>query len=95
MKKWRYKISVVSAGVFLLLFAQVQRVFSQCAMCTLNAENSVQNGNTQGMGLNDGVLFLLACPYVVVLVVGIIWYRKYRQKNHTQIRAKHDSIHLN
>ena len=31
---------------------------AQCAMCTMNAENSVQNGNTQGNGLNNGILWL-------------------------------------
>lgn len=54
---------------------------AQCSMCTLNAENSVQNGNTQGKGLNSGILYLLAAPYLAVAIVGFIWYKKYRRKN--------------
>lgn len=58
-------------------------VSAQCAMCSLNAENSTTNGNTQGKGLNDGILFLLAIPYLIAVGVGILWYKKYR-KNHAK-----------
>lgn len=53
---------------------------AQCAMCAMNAENSVQEGNTQGKGLNDGILFLLGMPYLAVAVVGFIWYKKFRER---------------
>ncbi|TCV10340.1 hypothetical protein EDC17_103416 [Sphingobacterium alimentarium] len=53
---------------------------AQCAMCSLNAENSTQNGNTQGQGLNDGILFLLAMPFLIGAGVAILWYKKYRHK---------------
>lgn len=79
----------------IMTFLPIQKIWAQCAMCTLNAENSVQNGNTQGMGLNDGILFLLVMPYLIALGIGILWYRKYRRKNQTQIETRHDSIHLN
>ncbi|GHE23462.1 hypothetical protein GCM10017764_04300 [Sphingobacterium griseoflavum] len=54
-------------------------VAAQCAMCSLNAENSAANGNTQGKGLNDGILFLLAIPYLIAVGVGVLWYKKYRK----------------
>ncbi|WP_428985374.1 hypothetical protein [Sphingobacterium oryzagri] len=54
-------------------------VSAQCAMCSLNAENSTTNGNTQGKGLNDGILFLLAIPYLIAVGVGVLWYKKYRK----------------
>lgn len=53
----------------------------QCAMCSLNAENSTQNGNTQGKGLNNGILFLLGAPFLIGAGVGILWYKKYRIKS--------------
>ena len=56
------------------------RADAQCAMCTLTAENATQNGNNQGKGLNKGILFLLAIPYVAALGVGILWYKRYRSK---------------
>lgn len=67
---------------------------AQCSMCTLNAENSVQNGNTQGNGLNDGILYLLAMPYLAVAVVGFIWYKRYRRKD-ILVDIKDEKINLN
>lgn len=93
MKKFVRKGSIV----FFMVLASMLPIgaWAQCAMCTLNAENAVQNGNTQGLGLNDGILFLLAMPYLIALGVGFLWYKKYRRKNQTHIDVKHDSIHLN
>ncbi|KKX50632.1 MULTISPECIES: hypothetical protein [Sphingobacterium] len=56
----------------------ISSVYAQCAMCSLNAENSTQNGNTQGKGLNDGILFLLVIPYLAAAGLGFLWYKKYR-----------------
>ncbi|WP_196939192.1 hypothetical protein [Sphingobacterium pedocola] len=64
---------------FTLLF-QPNAVVAQCAMCSLNAENSTQGENTQGKGLNDGILFLLSIPFIVGAGVGLLWYKKYRNK---------------
>lgn len=61
-----------------VLFTPNSDAQAQCAMCAMNAENSVQEGNTQGKGLNDGILFLLGMPYLAVAVVGFIWYKKFR-----------------
>lgn len=60
-------------------------VSAQCAMCSLNAENSATNGNTQGKGLNDGILFLLAIPYLIAIGIGILWYKKYRKSNSKKV----------
>ena len=69
-------------------------VSAQCSMCTLNAENSVKNGNTEGNGLNSGILYLLAAPYLAVTAVGFLWYKKYRRKN-VSINIKDSKINLN
>jgi hypothetical protein len=63
-------------------------------MCTLNAENSVQNGNTEGNGLNKGILYLLAAPYLAIAAVGFLWYKKYRRKN-VSLNMKSNKINLN
>ncbi len=76
-----------------LLFTGTE-VHAQCAMCTLNAENSVKNGNTQGKGLNNGILYLLAAPYLAIAGVGYVWYKKYRRKN-VALHVKDEKINLN
>ena len=62
------------------LFVTPQKSVAQCAMCTMNAENSVKNGNKQGTTLNNGILYLLAAPYLAIAGVGFLWYKKYRRK---------------
>ncbi len=66
---------------------------AQCAMCSLTAENATENGNSQGKGLNKGILFLLAIPYVAAVGVGILWYKKYRSKK--TVDVDNDPIVLN
>lgn len=53
---------------------------AQCSMCTINAEQGTKNGNTQGKGLNAGVIYLLAIPYLLITGMGIMWYITYRKK---------------
>ena len=55
-------------------------VKAQCSMCTINAEQGTKNGNTQGKGLNNGIIYLLAIPYLLIAGMGIIWYTTYRKK---------------
>jgi len=54
---------------------------AQCAMCTINAEEGTKHGNTQAKGINSGVLYLMAIPYIMFAGLGILWYKKYRTSN--------------
>jgi len=51
--------------------------FSQCAMCKAVVE-STQDGtpNKSGEQLNYGILFLGAIPYIFIVVIPIILFRK-------------------
>jgi len=53
---------------------------AQCAMCTINAEQGVKNGNTQAKGLNTGVLYLMAMPYLFIGGIAALWYFRFRKK---------------
>ncbi|MFC4212305.1 hypothetical protein ACFOWA_13995 [Pedobacter lithocola] len=90
MKKKAFYILII----FALIFTVVPRVNAQCAMCTINAEQGVKNGNTQAAGLNTGVLYLLAIPYLLFTAVGILWYKKYRKKN-VHLNMKSRPINMN
>lgn len=74
-------LSKVFFGVVVISVLFISNVQAQCAMCSLTAQAATENGNTQGFGLNDGILFLLFMPYLAVIVIGIIWYKKYRKKS--------------
>ena len=57
--------------VFLLIS---QNTDAQCAMCKAVVEANLESGGSIGAGLNDGILYLMAMPYISILVVGLIWY---------------------
>lgn len=75
-----FRILLICFTLSVGLSAITSKVNAQCAMCSLNAENSTQNGNTQGKGLNNGILFLLAAPFLIGGGVAILWYKKFRHK---------------
>ncbi len=63
---------------------------AQCAMCRATIESSLSSGeSTIGAGLNKGILFLLAMPYLSISIVGYLWYRssKKNQEKMSRIRA--------
>lgn len=53
-------------------------VFAQCPMCKASVESNLKNNNGTnlvGAGLNNGILYLLAMPYILVGVIAFLWYR--------------------
>ena len=70
--------------LFLLVssFAIAPKASAQCSMCTISAEQGSKNGNTQSKGINDGIIYLLVFPYILIAGIGILWYRNYRKKIH-------------
>lgn len=56
---------------------------AQCAMCTINAEQGTKNGNTQAKGINSGVMYLMAIPYLLIAGMGVLWYKRYRTSRTT------------
>jgi hypothetical protein len=81
------RIAFVFVFILLSTIAVQHRASAQCAMCTISAEQGVKNGNTQSKGLNTGVLYLMAIPYLLIGGLGVLWYVKYRKKTMT---LKHD-----
>jgi hypothetical protein len=53
---------------------------AQCPMCKQNIQTARKAGNNSvGNGLNDGILYLLAAPYLLGSLVAIGWYRAYKK----------------
>ncbi len=75
------RMIITLVGILFVYVLTSSSSFAQCAMCTLNAESSVKDGNTQGKGLNTGIMYLLAAPYIAIAGIGLIWYKNYRRKN--------------
>lgn len=73
--------------VFLLFFAFMtiaDDALAQCPMCKAQVESGLKDGKTTvGLGLNDGILYLLAAPYVLMGFIGFSWYKS-RKKKYTE-----------
>lgn len=61
--------------LFCFLFLMCLAAFAQCPMCGEAARTSLNQGNNTALGLNTGILMLLAGPYLLVMAGGYIWYR--------------------
>nr|WP_232325391.1 hypothetical protein [Pedobacter panaciterrae] len=73
--------SLVFVLVLSLTFINSSQSVAQCAMCSINAEQGSKNGNTISLGINNGVLILLGTVYFLMIALGIIWYKKFRNRS--------------
>jgi len=67
-----------------ILFTNPVKTNAQCSLCNANVQTGLKsNVKKTGLGLNDGIYLLLFMPYVLVGVVGALWYmNKRRQVGH-------------
>ncbi len=50
---------------------------AQCAMCKATAESSMDGAdNSIGKGLNSGIIYLMLAPYALLLLIGVVFFRK-------------------
>jgi hypothetical protein len=81
MRGIKFYISLIALSLVLSFTSTPTR--AQCAMCRASVESS-QNGDEKmsnlGRGLNRGILYLMAIPYILVGTVGFLYYRSNRKK---------------
>jgi hypothetical protein len=53
---------------------------AQCAMCKGAAEANLRQGGGDPKGLNNGILYMLSIPYLLVGSIGYWWWRNRRQE---------------
>lgn len=80
--------------VFSLMIFGAAEVKAQCAMCTTAVESNSKSGAHTTKGLNNGIMYLLAAPYLAAAAMGLIWYKKYRRKN-VNLDVPHEKLNLN
>lgn len=69
-----------------LLLAQLQS-FAQCAMCNETARTSTSTKMEEAEALNDGIVYLLVTPYLVigtVIAIAIYMNKKAKKKQEAQ-----------
>ena len=67
--------------IFILLLFFFIDSQAQCAMCKSVVESNLENGDTIGSGLNDGILYLMAMPYISLGLITFFWVRHNKKQN--------------
>ena len=71
--KW---ILISTTLILIQFFGTGTQLLAQCATCKAAAATQDESGDLIiGAGLNTGILYLLAMPFLISAIIGIIWYR--------------------
>ena len=69
----------------ILVLTQIDAV-AQCAMCRTTVESTISNGRSNiATGLNTGILYLLAAPYLIVAAIAFLWFRQSKQEQQARL----------
>ena len=61
--------------VMIVLLLVTESLMAQCPMCRMSLESNLEDGGTMGRTINAGILYMLGMPYLLVGLLGYIWYK--------------------
>ncbi|WP_458627810.1 hypothetical protein [Winogradskyella sp. PC D3.3] len=67
---------------FLFSLFFILKTNAQCAMCRAVLESGEDQSAAEG--INDGIVFLMAVPYILVAVIGFVIYKKFSKSDSTE-----------
>lgn len=88
MKNKLAKLLSIIALFLALNFTATPAAKAQCPMCRIAAESNLENGGTSGKGLNTGILYMLATPYLTVILIGYFWWRNRRRDEDEELELE-------
>ena len=88
MKGRTIKIATLLSLMFCLQFLGVRPLSAQCPMCKMSAESNLKNGGTDGQGLNNGILYMLATPYLLAMGIGYFWWRNRKKEEELEMEEQ-------
>lgn len=65
--------------LLILVILTIYNVDAQCPMCSMTAETNMMGGGRAGKGLNNGILYLLMTPYILVGGIAYYWFKNRRK----------------
>ncbi|MBL7784568.1 MAG: hypothetical protein JNM36_01545 [Chitinophagales bacterium] len=68
-------------AIILAMLSSTVIAVAQCPMCKAAAESNLKDGGTAALGLNTGILYLFFTPYLIVAIIGYIWWRNNKKAN--------------
>lgn len=75
----------------IVLLAYANESIAQCAMCRANAESNLKGGGTIAKGLNTGILYLMSIPYLILITLFFVFFKKQILQKIKAIRARFQS----
>lgn len=66
-------------AIAIILLISTSPIEAQCAMCRAALESNTDNGAAEA--INDGIVYLMAFPYLLMGGLGYIIYRRFRKKS--------------
>ena len=81
-------ISIIVATVFLLAI-QLNSFAQGCSMCKQVAKTSAENGSDVAQGINTGILYLMAIPYVILMFGGYLFFKKPIDEKLKELKEKY------
>jgi len=86
MKKSFSKITTLLLLIIVFSFSSVS-TNAQCPMCKMSTEQNLKDGGTAGKGLNKGILYMFAAPYLMVATLGFIWWYNRKEDEEDEFAA--------
>ncbi len=84
MKKWGAFFLMLMIGVL----CSTTNLSAQCAMCRATLENNVSNGDIGiAAGINFGILYLFAAPYMVIALIAFFWYKTSKRTSQNESKG--------
>ena len=72
-----FTVLLMKKIIFICILFFSELISAQCAMC----KAVVESGDAEiAEGLNTGIIYLMAFPYILVGVAGYFLYRKWKKK---------------
>ena len=78
--------------IFLLIIWVTTGLEAQCPMCRMSGETNLKNGGTAAAGLNQGIIYLLSIPYVLVGTIGYLWWRNRKMVKQQELQDEIRSL---
>jgi hypothetical protein len=74
----KYNKLALSIAIGLLFISS--DISAQCAMCKMVAENGAKADGGPVLGLNQGILYLAAFPYLAFMTIAFLFWRGYKKR---------------
>ncbi len=72
----KHKKFISFSILLLLVLINNVNAFAQCAMCRTSIESDLKSGGSIANGLNMGIVYLMAVPYIILMIGGYFFFKK-------------------